>query len=52
MLLKSIKTEVVFTKKEINNEWNINFLLNSPLEFDILIPLSFHLVEAPLKFLL
>ena len=29
--LKCIKTKDVFTKTEINNEWNINFLHNSPL---------------------
>ena len=30
-VLKGIKTEVVFTKIEMNNEWNFNFLQNSPL---------------------
>ena len=26
---KSIETEAVFTKKEINNEWNVHFLQNT-----------------------
>ena len=29
--LKSIKNETLFSKKGMNNEWNINFLQNSPL---------------------
>ena len=28
---KSIETEAVFTKKEMNNKWNINFIQVSPL---------------------
>ena len=28
MSFKSIKTEAVFTKIEMNNEWNFNFLQN------------------------
>ena len=27
---KSIETEAIFTKTVLNNEWNINFLQNSP----------------------
>ena len=40
---KSIRTEAVFTKTEINNEWNVNFLPTTKS----LIPESFSLVEAP-----
>ena len=29
MCSKSIKTKIVFTKLEMNNEWNIHFLPNS-----------------------
>ena len=29
---KVIETEAVFTQTEMNNEWNINFLQNSPLD--------------------
>ena len=28
---KSIKTGTVFTKTEMNNEWNVNFLKNIPV---------------------
>ena len=31
MSSKSIKTEAVFTKADMSNEQNINFLQNSPL---------------------
>ena len=29
-VLKSIATKAVYTKAEMNNEWNINFLKNNP----------------------
>ena len=29
---KSIKTETIFSKREINKEWNINSIQNSPLD--------------------
>ena len=39
MYSKSVETEVVFTKTEMNNKWNINFLQNSP--FNIFIQVFF-----------
>ena len=48
---KSIKMEAVLTKTEINNEWNINFLQNNSFSIPTCIPLSFLLIEAPLKLL-
>ena len=43
---ESIKSEAQFTRREMNNEWNINFL---QLAFNTLIPESLPSVEAPLK---
>ena len=42
MYLKSILIEVVFTKIEMNNEWNVHFLPNNSFG----IPESFVLVKA------
>ena len=50
MLSKSIATEAVFTKTEINNKTIVFFKIIS-FEFSKLIPLTFPLVEAPLKHL-
>ena len=36
MYSNNIKTEAVFTMKEMNNKWNINFLQNSPFSFNLL----------------
>ena len=44
-LKKSIKIEAVFTKKEMNNEWNFNFIQNSPIIF----PKNFELAEMFLQ---
>ena len=38
---KSIKTKAVFTKAEMNNEWNINFLQNS-----LFVQRVFHLLKS------
>ena len=32
MLEKNIESEVIFIKREMNNDWNINFLQNSLLD--------------------
>ena len=50
MCSKSTKTEARFTKKEINNEWNFMLFCQKivPLTFNMLIPMSFQLVQAPL----
>ena len=45
---RSIKTEAVFFKAEINNEWNIFFEI-IPIVFYAFILTSFLLVEEPLK---
>ena len=52
MCLKSMETEAVFTKTEINNKWITNYLPIVLLLFIILILASFTLVEALLNFLL
>ena len=46
---KSIETEAVFTKREINNERKVNFLQNSPKSIEQIYSSEF--VEAPLKLL-
>ena len=45
---KSIETEAVFIKTEMNNEWDVNFLQNSLLDT---YSCKFPLVKAPQKFL-
>ena len=47
MYSKSLENEAVFTKEEMNNKWNFNFIQNSLLR----ILLSLLLVEAYLKHL-
>ena len=36
MSLNSVKSKIVFTKREMNNEWSNNFLQNSPLGIQLL----------------
>ena len=46
MYSKSIKTEAIFTKTEMNNEWKINFLQNSPLGMQHIFPAVSFLLKA------
>ena len=48
--VKNTKTEAVFNKIEMNNEWNMNLPQIVALAFCLLIPVSFILVKEPLKF--
>ena len=52
MYSKGIHTEALFTYREINNESNVNYFFKIvPLAFNTIIPASFSLFEALLKFL-
>ena len=51
MCWKSIKSEAVFTKTQMNNEWNINFFKKPPWYLAHLFLSTFPLVIAGLKIL-
>ena len=48
---KSIETEAIFTKREMNNEWNVYFFPNSALGIRHAFPANFLLTKALQKLL-
>ena len=52
MSSKSIETKAVFTKTEVNNKWNVDFIQNDDLVIQHTYSSTFPLVTAPLKFLI
>ena len=39
-VLKSNKNEIVFSKREMNNEWNVNFLEDTTIDIQHTNPIS------------
>ena len=44
--LKTIETKVLFTKTQMNNEWNINFQQNSPLNIQRIYSSKFSICQS------